>query len=406
MNNEHTTPTAEDPYRWVMLGLLWLLYFAFGIVVRSISPLVTPILRDLGMSYGQMGFVLGSWQMTYIAFAILAGVIMDRWGIRNSIFFGTLVMGLSISLRFFANGFATLLIFVALFGIGGPMISIGAPKTISIWFKGRDRGTAVGIYTAGPWIGGMVALAITNSLIMPLTGQSWRLTFVCYGAMTFLFAALWWLLAKEVGAGGDSAGFNPHRVLLDLIKVPAVRIILLSGLLSFAMMHGFTNWLPKILENAGLSPANAGVAAALPFVASIPAVLAIPRLVPQTMRGSIIALAALLTAAAIILVTLGYLRILGLLLYGFAGSCVFPLLILALIDAPHVGPEYLGSAAGVFFCVAEIGGFWGPFIVGFLVDWTGTFMAGVSFLAFLGLVICVLMFFLRAQSAITDTQSE
>ena len=386
-----------------MLGLLWLLYFAFGLVIRSMSPLITPVLRDLNMSYGQMGFVLGSWQMTYIAFAILAGVIMDRWGIRNSIFLGTLVVGLSISLRFFATGFVTLLIFVALFGIGGPMISIGAPKTISIWFKGKDRGTAVGMYTTGPWIGGMVALAITNSLIMPLTGQSWRLTFVCYGATTFGFAALWWLLAKEVEAGGDSAGFSPHKVLLDLIKVPSVRIILLSGLLSFAMMHGFTNWLPKVLENAGLSPASAGVAAALPFVASIPAVLAIPRMVPQAMRGSIIALASLLTATAIILVTLGYLRILGLLLYGFAGSCVFPLLILALIDAPQVGPEYLGSAAGVFFCVAEIGGFWGPFIVGFLVDWTGTFMAGVSFLAFLGLVICVLMFFLRTQAAVADT---
>ena len=386
-----------------MLGLLWLLYFAFGLVIRSMSPLITPVLRDLNMSYGQMGFVLGSWQMTYIAFAILAGVIMDRWGIRNSIFLGTLVMGLSISLRFFATGFVTLLIFVALFGIGGPMISIGAPKTISIWFTGKDRGTAVGIYTTGPWIGGMVALAITNSLIMPLTGQSWRLTFVCYGAMTFGFAALWWLLAKEIEAGGDSAGFSPHKVLLDLIKVPAVRIILLSGLLSFAMMHGFTNWLPKVLENAGLSPASAGVAAALPFVASIPAVLAIPRVVPPAMRGSIIALASFLTAAAVILVTLGYLRILGLLLYGFAGSCVFPLLILALIDAPQVGPEYLGSAAGVFFCVAEIGGFWGPFIVGFLVDWTGTFMAGVSFLAFLGLVICVLMFFLRTQAAIAET---
>ncbi len=406
MNVEHKTLIAEDPYRWVMLGLLWLLYFAFGVVIRSMSPLVTPILRDLGMSYGQMGFVLGSWQMTYIAFAILAGVIMDHWGIRNSIFFGTLVMGLSISLRFFANGFAALLIFVGLFGIGGPMISIGAPKTISIWFKGRDRGTAVGIYTTGPWIGGMLALAITNSLLMPLTGQSWRLTFVCYGGLTFGFAALWWLLAREVEAGGDSAGFSPHRVLLDLIKVPTVRIILLSGLFSFAIMHGFTNWLPKILETGGLSPANAGVAAALPFVASIPAVLLIPRLVPQAMRGWVIALASLLTAAAIILVTLGHLRILGLFLYGFAGSCVFPLLILALIDAPQVGPEYLGSAAGVFFCVAEIGGFWGPFIVGFLVDWTETFMVGVSFLALLGVVIGVLMFFLRARPVITDALSE
>ena len=53
-------------YRWVMLLLLWLLYIAFGLVSRSITPLVTPILDDLRMSYSQMGFILGSWQLTYI----------------------------------------------------------------------------------------------------------------------------------------------------------------------------------------------------------------------------------------------------------------------------------------------------------------------------------------------------
>ncbi|MBT8362283.1 MAG: hypothetical protein KJO32_15140, partial [Deltaproteobacteria bacterium] len=79
-----STPVPhQQPYRWVILLLLWLLYFSFGVVIRAPSPLVSPILHDLHMSYGQMGFVLGSWQMTYIVFAIGAGVIMDRWGLRR-----------------------------------------------------------------------------------------------------------------------------------------------------------------------------------------------------------------------------------------------------------------------------------------------------------------------------------
>jgi hypothetical protein len=40
-----------DKYRWVMLALLWLLYVSFGAIIRSLSPLVTPILADLDMSY-------------------------------------------------------------------------------------------------------------------------------------------------------------------------------------------------------------------------------------------------------------------------------------------------------------------------------------------------------------------
>jgi len=65
-------------YRWVILALLWLLYATFGLISRSISPLVTPILKDLDISYGQMGLILGSWQLTYIAVAIIAGAIIDK----------------------------------------------------------------------------------------------------------------------------------------------------------------------------------------------------------------------------------------------------------------------------------------------------------------------------------------
>lgn len=102
-------PPHQQRYRWLILALLWLLYFSFGVVTRSPSPLITPIIRDLEMSYGQMGFVLGSWQMTYIILAIAAGVLMDRWGIRRSIFLGALVIGISTILRSTSTGFYSLL---------------------------------------------------------------------------------------------------------------------------------------------------------------------------------------------------------------------------------------------------------------------------------------------------------
>ena len=77
--------SIQSRYRWIMLFLLWLLYIAFGLVARSITPLITPILNDLHMTYSQMGFILGSWQLTYIMVALMAGAILDRWGVRKSI---------------------------------------------------------------------------------------------------------------------------------------------------------------------------------------------------------------------------------------------------------------------------------------------------------------------------------
>ena len=61
-------------YRWLILAVVWLLYAAFGLSSRSIPPVVTPMLRDLNMSYGEMGFILGTWQLVYIPVAVFAGV--------------------------------------------------------------------------------------------------------------------------------------------------------------------------------------------------------------------------------------------------------------------------------------------------------------------------------------------
>jgi len=378
----------QGPYRWFILLLLWLLYFAFGVVTRSPSPLVTPIISDLQMTYSEMGFVLGSWQMTYIVFAIAAGVIMDRWGIKRAIFFGGLVIGLSSVLRATSTGFYSFLFFVALFGIGGPMISIGCPKTIAAWFDGKERGAAVGFYTTGPWIGGMVSLAATNSVMMPLTNQSWRMTFFWYGVMTFIFAGLWWFGAKETETGSATARFNPLHILVELFSIHRVRLILLSGMLGFGIMHGYFAWLPKILENGGMPPTTAGAVSALPFVTSIPAVLIIPRCARPAYRGWIIGLMALLACLSMLwIVVLDWPVVPGLLLFGISGPCLMPLLVLALMETPEVAAKYLGSATGVFFCVAEIGGFFGPFMVGYLVDLTGTFFAGGIFLGSLGMVI-------------------
>ena len=71
-----------------MLALVWLLYWAFNLVLRSIAPLITPILEDLNISYTQMGLILGSWPLTYIVVALIGGAIIDRWGIRKSLFLG------------------------------------------------------------------------------------------------------------------------------------------------------------------------------------------------------------------------------------------------------------------------------------------------------------------------------
>ena len=387
-------------YRWVILALLWLLYVAFGMVQRAIAPLVTPILADLDLSYTQMGFILGSWQLTYIAAALVTGALIDRWGLRKSLLAGAVFLGLSSALRYSAGGFGSMLGAVAIAGIGGPMISVGCPKAIALWFEGKGRGTAIGIYLTGAWIGGIFALTLTNSLIMPLVGMSWRNAFLFYGLLTFAAGIIWWLLGRDTPrqlAPAEAPGMI--SLLVRFSRVREILIVLVLGLLVFAILHALTNWLPKILETGGFSPALAGMATAIPLAAGIPTLLVVPGLVAPHWRGRYLAVSSLLILVSLVLImsASGGLLLAGLVIFGVVIAPFFPMLTLILMDTPEVGSAHMGSAGGMFFCVSEIGGFAGPLIMGAIVDVTGSFQMGNLFFVMLCLAVFVLSLRLKTK---------
>ncbi len=340
---------------------------------------------------------LGSWQLVYIPMSIIAGIAMDKWGIRKTMFAGALMIALSEGLRYFATGFVNFMPMVALFGIGGPLISIGAPKAVFLWFKGNDRATAVGIYTTAPWIGGLFAIAATNSLIMPLTGQSWRLTFALYSVFALLCAFVWWLFARDTRASENQNQSSIWAVFLKLIKLRNVKIILIAGLLVLFIDHGFSNWLPTILEKNGLPSNTAGIMASIPLLVAIPAVLFLPRFVPRHLRARLLAGLAFLTTIVLVIssTTSSWTLITALVIYGIGVPALLPMLMLMIMDEPQVDSGSMGLIGGIFFAVAEIGGFTGPLLMGFVVDRTGTFLMGAAVIAGAGLLLGFLMFLLR-----------
>jgi cyanate permease len=396
-------------YHWVMLALVWLLYTCFGMVTQSLAPLVTPVRADLGLSYTQIGTILGAWPLVYVMVAALAGSTMDRVGVRASLGIGILLVALSALLRGLANSFEMMFLAVAVFGLGGPMVSIGAPKVIALWFKGENRATAVGIYATGPQIGGVIALSTANSLLLPLTG-SWRLTFICYGALVMIAAMIWWALARDREARNGTSNSRPSTFSGDvgrLVSVRNVQIILAIALVAFVSGHGLGGWLPKILQSGGMTPAEAGFWASLPALVGIAGALTIPRLAPAGQKRVVMALLLLgcsLASFALSLTT-GVPMLLALVLQGVARSSVTPLLMLIMMDTVEVGPARMGAAGGLYFTVGELGGFAGPFLMGWLADLTGGFFTGLVFLGLANAIAVFLALTLREPEAIPPLAS-
>ena len=368
--------------RWRMLALGAAIYFSFGLVSSAIAVLVTPIRSDLGLSFSQMGIVLGSWQLTYIAAAIPLGLLVDRMGLRNALTLGGLLMAASALARAYAGDFLSLLLAVGLFGIGGPIVSIGLPKLVSTWFPARERGLATAVYITTVTLGSAVGLAGTGPLFLPWFGD-WRSLYQGFALVTAGLALAWLLLGRDrPPLQPPSERIRWRSALGQVVRSPAVLMISIIGLTGFLISHGLNNWLPQMLESRGFDPLTSGTVATLPRLSAVLGGL----LAAQAARwlgGAAQATAAILLISAAALASLitdagSTTLAAALLLLGLAMSGIMPLTSVMLMDRPEVGSERMGVAMGYYFAVGEIGGFGGPALLGVTLDLSGGFTLGIS----------------------------
>ena len=397
-------PSVAPANAWWVLAGLWLLYASFGAVATSLAPIVAPVEADLGMSHVAMGSVMGAWQLVYIFSAIPCGMLLDRIGGKRALVLGIGLIAASALGRAFAVDYWTLLLAVMLFGLGGPIVSSGAPKLVAQLFTGSRRGLAMGIYMTGPALGSVVSLAGTHTVLLPAFGGEWRSVMAFWAAACVVALIVWWLIATRFLPPADASpgedvqdGAGQLAQMLDLLRHPAVPITLLLAVGVFLYNHGLNNWLPELLRHGGMSATAAGYWATVPTIVGVAGSLLIPRLATPARRFYILsALAAAALGASLLLQAAAEPALLftGLVLQGIARSSLMTILVLILVELPAVGERRAGLASGMFFAAAEIGGVLGPVGLGLSYDSTGSFVAalyGLSAVSVGLLVGCVLL---------------
>ncbi|MBY8998752.1 MAG: MFS transporter [Candidatus Thorarchaeota archaeon] len=391
-------PSATSSYRWVILALAWLVYFAFGLILASIPPLVNVIAADLGLTYSEMGVILGSVILMYIPLAVPAGIGIDRFGQKKAIALGLLLVSISAILRSFVFSFETLFLVVFLFGFGGPTISVGLAKVVASSFKGKERGLASGIYMTGAVVGSASALALSNSIILPLVG-TWRNVFSFYGIIGFLVAFAWILLARESTSGPEQSNIilSMRKMLRSLLGHKHVWIVAIIGSSSFLVFYGFGNWLPTLLEEKGMSPVDAGLFASIPTWLGLLGSGIIPGVTKAGQRRPIIVALLLIEGISMYIVgiTSGSFLLASLIVFGIVSGAIMPLMLVVMMDLPSVGAEYTGIASGLFFSIGGSMGFIGPILVGYLTDLTSSFIPALILLAIVVEAMIVLTLFLK-----------
>jgi cyanate permease len=397
---EEELPSGPSFYRWVILMLAWLVYFAFGLILSSIPPLVNIIAADLSLSYSEMGIILGSVILMYIPFAVPVGVGIDRIGHKRMIAIGLLFISSSAVLRSFVFSFETLFLVVLLFGFGGPTISVGLAKVTALFFEGRERGIASGIYMTGAVVGSGAALALTNSFVLPIV-NNWRNVFTLYGFVGLAIAVSWIILARESSKETQEIDKKvpTGMIIRSLLGNKHVWMVAIIGSTSFLVFYGFGNWLPTLLEGKGMSPINAGYLASIPTWVGLLGSAVIPGVALAGARRPIIVGLLLIEGVSMYIVGIsaGASLLVSLIVYGIFSGAVMPLMLVVMMDLPEVGADYTGIASGLFFSIGACMGFIGPILVGYLTDLSGSFIPALILLAIVVAIMILPTIFLREQ---------
>jgi len=170
------------------LGLLTFINLLNYADRNVVFALFEPIKRDLQLSDQQLGWVGSAYIIVLSVAALPLGVIGDLRSRRGVITFGVALWSAATALSGLARNFWHLFVCRAFVGVGEAGYGPTSQAIVAEYFKGARRALAMGVYSAGMAIGGIMGIWLGGELYRAL--GSWRLTFAVVGAPGLLLAVL------------------------------------------------------------------------------------------------------------------------------------------------------------------------------------------------------------------------
>jgi len=161
--------------RWVALALMFVTRTSMGFQFQSIGSLAPLVVADLGLSYAQLGTLIGLYLLPGVVLALPGGLIGQRVGDRRAVVASLALMVVGGLLTAWSDSFAGAAAGRLVSGGGSVLMNILLIKITADWFAGREMATAMAvILTAWP-VGLGLATATLGSVAM---ATSWRTAMV------------------------------------------------------------------------------------------------------------------------------------------------------------------------------------------------------------------------------------
>ena len=386
---------------WRLMPFLFLLYIVAYLDRINVSFAVLQMRGQLGLTDRVYGRAAGMFFAGYFFFQLPSNLVLEKFGVRRWISGLMVTWGAISCLMIFIRGPVSFYVMRFLLGAAEAGFFPGMIFYMKRWFPVSARARAVAWFMTANPIAGIVGSPISGALL-GLRGaglSGWQWMFLLEGVPAILLGgvvfwtladsppdAAWlkddervWLLEKLERERQAETGL-PTSSFWRAVVSPRIWMLSLVYFGVSTTMYGVTLWLPSVIRAlSGLSYFATGVVAAIPFVVTAIAMVLVGMRSDRTgERRWHTAMPAFIGAAALAIA-------------GYANS---PVLVVAGIGMglacaeAMVGPFWamatsrmadVPAAAGiaVINSLANLGGYFGPDIIGWFRTIGGEFRGGL-----------------------------
>jgi sugar phosphate permease len=403
-----------DKYK--VLLLIWFLQFVNYLDRINLSIAAPTMMKHLSISPDLFGLILAAFTFGYALSQIPGGALSDRFGAKRMLILSSVLWSVFTGVTGFASTLGTLIVVRVLFGFAEGL-SVGASfKSIGDYFPPQDRSTANGAYLSALALGPALAAPITVWFLIH-TGWQGMFRWLALPGLAMALLVLWLMPATRAthnttvdGRSGIEPASRTGSSFDEVVQLPQSWLIFFAYLTFNVAFWGYLGWMPSYLSMARhIDLTTLGVAASAPYFAGVVGMFVFGWLGSSALYRQRCVLVAVIYVCTAVCLYVTYdadsalhsiigLSAAGFFLYGGFG----PVWSVVLDLTPDTNR---GAFSGFISCGGQIGGFFAPIVVGWIVGKTSSFTGGFIFMnaALAVAAICFLLLHVVIRPSKSDT---
>jgi len=403
-----------------IMPYLFLLYVIAYLDRVNVSFAALEMTHALGFTAKVYGFGAGIFFIGYCLLEIPGTLLVEKWSARGCIARIMIIWGMLAILTGFIHTSTQFYWVRFLLGAAEAGFFPGMIVYLSHWYRYEDRAKAVGLF--------MVAVPISNVVGAPVSGMilgihwlgiaGWRWLFILEGIPAIVFGVVsifyltdWprqakWLpdderewitgeLEREKRAKEEAR----HYSMWQALRNREVLLLTLAYFFIVTSQYGFNVWIPTIVKSmSGASNFTVTLIAALPYTAALIALLVVGWSSDRTQERRWHTAGSMLVAGAGFLLSVlsqGN-STLEVAMFCLAGAGMYGYLPgFWALPTSFLSGTAAAASIGLINSIGNLGGFVGPYLVGYLSNRTGSFRGGLMCLSVSAVLAAGMILFLR-----------